>query len=259
MKIRSLFIIFLITVIIPCCISPFGVIHCSDETVEFSGKPIGTFSQLEFQQACHASITAGDSYSVVIVISENISNHLDIDKEGQLVRFSLHSGYTYENLTFKVSITMPVLKSVHAGGASTVALSGFETSDGFSAELSGASKLDGDLECGPAAFTLSGASTLTGTITCSDMTLDLSGASRIETDGKARNISCEASGASTVKMRNQRCGDMSLNLSGASSMHASPSGAIHGELSGASVFYYYGSPTVGKFDLSGGSTVRKAD
>lgn len=257
---RTEFLLFATTALalITGCIHPFRTIYCSNETVTYASTPSGTFDRVEFAQACEAVITQGDAYSVAIELSENISNHLDIDKEGQLVRFSLNNSYTYHNLTFKVVITMPEIKSVEASGASSVSITGFSTDNGFSSRLSGSSSLIGDIECSTATFNFSGASTATVSVVCDAMTLDLSGASKITTKGSTGNIVCEASGASILNLREQPCADVRVNLSGASIMYASPSGTMSGDLSGASKLYYYGTPIVGTFDLSGASTVRKA-
>ncbi len=241
------------------CIHPFQSIYCSDETVTVSSLPTTTFTEVAFSQQCEAVVQRSDSFTLNIEISENIRDHLDVEKDGSRVRFSLQNSCTYQNLTFRVTVGMPVLDNVEANGASSVEIDGFDSDRSFGADISGASTLKGSIVCGDAALSLSGASRATLSIDCGDVEFNISGASRIECSGNAGDLGCDVSGASNLKLRNLSCEDVAVDLSGASSMYTSPMGTIRGDLSGASTLYYYGSPTIGSFDISGASAVRKAD
>ncbi|MBN1759358.1 MAG: DUF2807 domain-containing protein [Chitinispirillaceae bacterium] len=241
------------------CVNPFQTYYCSDDTVTYASTPITTFSTVEFAQQCEATITQSDSFWLSVEINENISEHLDIDKNGSRVRFSLRNNYTYQNLTFKVAIGMPVLDGVDASGASKVTVSGFSSERNFVAELSGASSLQGDIACDNARFNLSGASKGSISLECNALGIDLSGASILECNGSAGNITCDVSGASNLKLKKLPCNNVSVDISGASHMYTSPAGTISGDVSGASMLYYYGSPNMGSIDVSGASAVRKAD
>ena len=241
------------------CIHPFQSIYCSDETVTVSTVPTATFTEVEFSQQCEAVVTKSDSFTLTIEISENIREHLDVEKVGSRVRFSLQENCTYQNLTFKVTIGMPELDEVEASGASSVTIGGFESEREFTANLSGASTLDGSIVCGNASLALSGASRAKLSIDCGTVDFNISGASTIECNGTGGDLRCDVSGASKLRLRDLSCEDVAVDLSGASSMYTSPSGTIRGELSGASMLYYYGSPTLGSCTISGASAVRKAE
>jgi hypothetical protein len=221
------------------CIFPGAIIHGSEDTVTASSSA-SDFTAVSVENACEATITRGDVYSVTVEINENIESHLNIENVNRTLYVTLDDGHVYNNLKFKVTITMPELAEVEGSGASEITVSGFDAATGLLADLSGASELAGNLDCG-------------------DVTLRLSGASTVELSGSGADVACEASGASEVDMRDFSCEDAYMNLSGASTMRVNAAGTISGDLSGASEVYYYGSPTVGSFDKSGASEVKRAD
>jgi hypothetical protein len=221
------------------CFFPNAIIHGSFETVTATSSEAG-FTGVSVENACEATITRGDAYSVSVEINDNIEKHLNIENSNGTLYITLDNGHAYNNLTFKVTITMPVLESVSGSGASEIAVSGFDADNSLSVDLSGASKLSGD-------------------IGCADATFELSGASDVAITGSAGDISCDASGASTIDLRDFTCVDANIDLSGASDMRVNASGTISGKLSGASEVDYYGKPTVGSFNVSGASEVRRAN
>lgn len=221
------------------CFFPNAIVQGSEETVVATSTETG-FTGVSVENACEATITRGDAYSVSIEINENIESHLDIENSNGTLYISLDDNHIYNNLTFKVTITMPGLERVSGSGASEIEMSGFDSDGPLSVDLSGASELAGDIGCTDAAFELSGAST-------------------VAISGSADDITCNASGASTLDLRDFTCVDADIDLSGASDMRVNASGTIGGDLSGASEVYYYGSPTVGTFDVSGASEVKKAN
>ena len=75
--------------------------------------------------------------------------------------------------------------------------------------------------------------------------------------GSAGDIDLGASGASDAKLADLVTVDVQVNLSGASSAVVNASGTISGGLSSASRLQYVGSPTLGKFSTTGGSTINK--
>ena len=233
----ALFLLTTTTALLTGCIFPLNIIHGSGDTVLVTSAETG-FSKVSVSHACDAVVTRGDSFSVVVEIDDNIEKHLAIENNNGELIVTLDHGYIYDNLTFKATITMPELESIDGRGASAIAVSGFESNVPLHVELSGASEMEADIVCG-------------------DLSVDLSGASETSFTGSAEDLTCEASGASSLDFRQFPCRDATLDLSGASDIRVNASGTISGTLSGASEVLYYGSPTLGSFNCSGASEVRK--
>ena len=121
--------------------------------------------------------------------------------------------------------------------------------------VSGASSLDIEIKADNVDLGISGASKVEGNLTAKDMVFDLSGASRVVLDGSGNNSEVEASGASQVILSDFSVIDADISLSGASTCKIYVTGKIHIDLSGASKLTYIGNPSLGKIDISGGSTV----
>jgi hypothetical protein len=104
---------------------------------------------------------------------------------------------------------------------------------------------------------LSGGSHLNGDMDVADLTLNLSGGSHATLSGPAGDLTIDASGGSHAKLAELVVVDADVEASGGSEVTVNPSGRLDADASGGSRVYYLGSPTLGKIDESGGSTVRR--
>lgn len=201
------------------------------QNAELSG-----FNKVNISHSFDVVITKGDSFSVVYSVDDNLLEHLMIYTAGNILYLGLESDYNYRNVTLQAEITCPDITDIELSGASKIELHDFAFAHDFLFELSGASNLQGDLEC-------------------NNLYGDLSGASRVELTGRGNNINIESSGASSLRLGDFWGNDATLNLSGASMTYLNVVGTINADLSGASILYYYGSPTLGRLNISGGSNV----
>jgi hypothetical protein len=87
--------------------------------------------------------------------------------------------------------------------------------------------------------------------------VELSGASVINVGGFATNLSIYASGASVINIGSFEANVADMDLSGASVATINVLDHLDAKLSGASILNYYGDPTLGDIELSGGSTITK--
>ena len=98
--------------------------------------------------------------------------HVAVSKNGDTLRLDLkESSYSMKNVTLEAEVTMPKLAAVNFSGASRGEVTGFESSEPFYADLSGASELSGQIVAGDTTFELSGASQ--ATLVASAAKLDL--------------------------------------------------------------------------------------
>jgi hypothetical protein len=161
----------------------------------------------------------------------------------------------YTRPSLRAEITMPELHKLRLGGAATCVVSGFNSHDGFDLNVAGNSALDIDIESGETKVEISGASRLRGNMKLADAEFTLSGASRAELSGSANSVVLNAWGASRLDLADFMLNDTGVNLKGASEATIEVSGRLDLDLSGGSRLYYSGNPTMGKINVSGTSTL----
>ena len=195
------------------------------------------FDQVEVSGAFIAEITQGDDFSVVIRLDEKLEEHLRVQVIGGTLEVGLAPSLSIlGTATREVEITMPELTRLELSGASQGTLSGFESTGDLNVEVSGASQLHGDIKAGDARF-------------------EVSGAGIVELSGSGGAIVLNASGASTADLSDLAVQDANVEATGASTARVNASGRLDAEASGASRILYLGSPTLGRVETSGASTI----
>jgi hypothetical protein len=216
------------------------------------------FNSIEVSSAFDVTIDRADSYLVRITIDKKLYEYLKIDQCGDTLRIGLKSGHTYMGTTQRAIVNLPDLRRLELSGASSAVVSGFSVSHSLDFQISGASRLDlGHTIAGNSDFSLSGASQVNGVIEMDDGHFSLSGASFLELKGSAEDITIDASGASRVNLPDFAVLTADIHLSGASDAVVNVSTRMDVNLSGASSLEYIGSPKLGKFNMSGGSTLNQ--
>jgi len=119
------------------------------------------------------------------------------------------------------------------------------------------SSINGFSELSDLSLNLSGTSIFGGMIGVENWNVELSGASEMTVGGFATNLSLYGSGASLINIGSLEINVADLELSGASVATINVLDHLDAKLSGASIVSYYGDPTLGNIDLSGGSTITK--
>jgi len=225
------------------------------DTQEFN---FSDFTHVEVGSAFEVEIVQSDSYSVSVTADDNLFDYILVSKQGTTLKISLKTAQ-YIDTTTRAEISMPQLHSLELSGATHGTVSGFSSTESLEVELSGASSLDlAEMSAGDVEFDVSGASKVTGDITASDAKFDLSGASTAQLEGSASDIIVKASGASRVELAGFPVNNADINFSGASTGTVNLDGRLDADLSGASKLSYIGEPTMGTINTSGGSTLSKA-
>ncbi len=227
------------------CVLSMALAGCYPITVASlagSGKPVTKsmdltgFSAVDASSAFQVQITQGESFSVSVTADDNLWDRVDVRKDGDTLILGLKQPGSYRNIHLSAKVTMPSLSKLTLSGASNGTVSGFKSSSGLTVGVSGASKLSGDVQAGNASFTASGASTV-----------DLS--------GSADSLTIDGSGASTANLPNFAVNKANVTLSGASKASINVKSNLDYDLSGASRLSFTGSPTIGKMNTSGASSV----
>jgi hypothetical protein len=237
MFVRILVLLFAIMLVVTGCgaLEPVNVFQGSGRPVPRTFAFAG-FDSLEIGSAFRAEITAADDYLVEVTVDDNLVEDLQVAQQGKTVKIGLKPNTIANNAEMRVRITLPVLVSLDAGGATRAELSGFQSDQRTRLKAAGASKVHGDMETG-------------------DLTVDVSGGSTLTLSGSGQNLRATASGASTADLRDFAVNDANVEASGASRMEINVAENLVAKASGASTIHYAGNPTLDRIDESGASTV----
>ena len=216
------------------------------------------FSSVDSGGVYQIELVPSESYSVEVTSNENIFDYIEVTKSGSTLKLGLRNGISFNGpLTLKAKITMPELWGLELSGASNATADGFKSAHDFRLNVSGAGRADFDLETGRFTADLSGAGRGQGKLKAADTDIRLSGAANLELEGSAANTVINGSGAASAGLSEFNVKkDARVTLSGGSHGSINVSGKLDVNLSGGSTLQYGGSPTMGRVDVSGGSTLR---
>jgi len=203
------------------------------ETFDFSD-----FTKIEAHNGFRVDLKESSDFNIEITVDDNLQEYLEVDEVGGTLRISLQRGRLYTSATLNAKITMPDINRLDLSGGSRADVTGFNLSHDLSIELSGGSRVYGD-------------------ISAEDVDLELSGGSRIELEGSADNLVADCSGGSQLELDSFPVGNADIEISGGGSGDIDVSGTLDLNLSGGSRVLYSGEPKIGDIDLSGGSTFKK--
>lgn len=209
-----------------------------------SGQPTtvtydySNFTAIEAHKGFQVVITQSDDFSIEITIDDNLLEYLVVDKSGKTLRIQMQQNRFYRSATLTAKVTMPDINKIDLSGGSRADVTGFNLSNDLSIELSGGSRINGD-------------------ISAADVDMELSGGSRIELVGSADSLVADSSGGSHLELGSFPVGDANIEISGGGKATIDVNGTLDLDLSGGSQVEYSGEPRIGDIDLSGGSTFRK--
>lgn len=230
--------------LIPLLVTLF-LIGCTQVTITGSGnvvtqeETLADFDKVDISQSFDVDVTQGENFRVLIRVDDNLVEYLDILKQDSTLKIRLkpNRSYNIRNATLEAELTLPELLGLDLSGSSEANISGFESTKPLLVDLSGNSELFGDIQSGDARFTISGNSS-------------------VALAGSAGDIVVDASGSSEADLSEFPAADASVDASGASTVIVNLSGRLDADASGSSDVYYLGSPTLGRMDTSGSSTIQ---
>ena len=235
----------------------------STEKVTTKELDFSDFTEVDIGSAFKVEITRSANFSVIISAEESLYDYVEVTKSGNELKINLSPRHIFTDFTIgaktlKAEITMPDLTGLVLSGASSGTITGFKSErNDLDLEVSGASALEiVDCSVNDATFEISGASKLSGNMTADDMDIEVSGASKVELSGSGDKLDTEVSGASELDMEKFILQSADLNISGASEATLNIKGTVDARLSGASRLYFYGNPEIGDLNVSGASTVK---
>jgi len=217
---------------------------------------VSNFDRVDIGSAIKAEIIQNEGYSVEVISDSSMFDHVDISKSGTTLRVRLKPMILFWHSNVRMTIKMPVIRSLKASGAVAVSAAGFKSSEPLDINASGASSIRlKEMQTGNSEMQASGASNIFGELEMSDGEIKVSGASSVELKGKAGDLHIDASGASSVFLGETVAHNADVKLTGASKVALNLNGKMDANLSGASRLSYSGEFKMEKIQVSGASTL----
>ena len=213
-----------------------GAIVTGSGNLETEIFDFSDFTKIEAQNGFQVELTQSSAYSIEITADDNVQEYIEVTKSGDTLRIRLTGFRYYNSVTLEAKITMPDIYGINLSGGSQADITGFNSRHDLSVELSGGSRLNGD-------------------ITADDAEFDLSGGSRVELVGSADDLSVNSSGGSQLLLEDYAVDDADINISGGGRATVNIDGSLDVNLSDGSRVLYTGNPTEIDSTLSGGSSI----
>jgi hypothetical protein len=195
---------------------PFGGVIGSGN-LQTREESFSGFEVVEIGSGFGVEVTQASSYHIQVTADDNVLNYVQVSKTGNTLSIRLQPGMSFQATALRAEITMPDLQELQFSGGTNGTAMDFVLAHDFRVELSGGSALRMEGEAG-------------------DLDADCSGGSRLELSDFAVN-------------------DADIVFSGGSQGTINLEGRLDADLSGGSKLFYFGSPTLGTINTSGGSTV----
>jgi hypothetical protein len=212
-----------------------------------SGRPVtqeydlAGFDAVDASNGFQVTLAPGDGFSVKVTVDDNVTDYLVVEKHGDTLHIGLDNrGGWFSTRNLRAEVTLPELRQVGLSGGSSATMAGFPAVGSFTAELSGGSRLQGD-------------------VAAEDVSLTGSGGSRFVLAGSAQNLSVSGSGGSRAELAELVAQQANMDLSGGSQASIQVVGELNYNISGGSRLTYGGDPAIGRSDASGGSEAVRGD
>lgn len=224
----------------------------------FEGKGI---TGIDVSGAWDIQISQGASTKAVVTFPARFESQLvfKLGDDGQLELGFQGDFRTKQNEKFTAVIVCSSLHEIDLSGACKLNGSGKFTGKEIKFELSGATQVTMEGELVPVngfSVDMSGASKMSGKIMSPKADIDLSGASQLSLSGTSGTGKVELSGASKAELGELTMRRINVDVSGASKLNLNVSELIEGEISGGSRLVYRGEGTI-RVDVSGAATLKR--
>lgn len=194
------------------------------------------FDKIKTGSAFKINVIQGKTFKIIATGDRTDINDLDLYVRNGVLTGGYRSNSRNQRYSIKIDITMPSLLAVDFSGATTADISTF-TANTFDVSLSGASRLNLD-------------------VNTPKMSFDISGASQFTPYGNSQKVTGDLSGASTLSAYNFPMDEITMSVSGASIARVDVIKYLKASVSGASKVRYKGNPTT-ELSISGASSVDK--
>ncbi len=196
----------LLTFMFSGCVRHLSLEPVTDKQYNFSG-----FNQIEidytheilsmgteYNVPVELEVVKSDDYGVKISTNNNLFEFIQVSKSGDSLRIVLDkSKITTSEAVIKARVSMPELNGLKLSGGITRAKA-FSSAPEFNAVVSGASRLNLDLQAGKAVLKISSSSDVTAGGRVSELTASVSSASTFNCDLEVEQVDLDISSSSDV-------------------------------------------------------------
>ena len=194
------------------------VVDAAAETQTFN---FTNFDEVGVASGMRVSVKQGNTYQIIANGSSEDLRRMEVRHAGNRVEFSMPSSFLswIRSGRINLDITMPSLRRLNLSGGSEGDIAMQIGAESFRANLSGGSRLIGEIRSG-------------------DIDLNLSGGSRVRLSGSGQRLSVSGSGGSNFELQDLAVTD------------------VRGSLSGGSDVTYHENARLGSVNTSGGARAR---
>ena len=217
------------------CLLGFASVEGSGTIVTLQPDLSG-FTEVSAGSGARARIVAGDDYSVVVRIDDNLQDDVQVEVEDGRLHIGMRSTFNYRNRHFEVDVTLPDLAAVSVSGGARATLSGFDLDHAMDARVSGGARLEGAVDA-------------------ARLSMTASGGARAELAGTAESVSVRGSGGSRTDLSSFTAESVDVSLSGGSRADVYATQELTGGVSGGARVTYDGAPVTVDVGRSGGGRV----
>jgi hypothetical protein len=188
---------------------------------------VSGFDRIETDFAFNVTVHQGEGFSVVAVVDDNLVEYLYVEASGGTLYIGLKPGYAYDipRATMQAQVTMPQLVGLQLSGSSHATLSGFDTIRDFSAELTGSSSLNGEIQA-------------------ENANLNAYGSTFIKLSGKGKKLSVDVCGSNAVDLQEYAVKDAALQVACNSIVAVNVAGRLQADAAQYAQVYFAGKPSV---------------
>ncbi len=240
------------SVIVTSSVSPRGTTVSMDYS--FTG-----FTGVEVAGPFDTQIIRSDSFAIKVTVDENLEQYITVTKSNDVLIIKTQPLSIIGNPVLRADIQIPDLRNVELSGGGHAEVSGFKTTGSLNAVVSGGTIANMDMETGDFTLNGSGGSIIKGKMITGNVKIILTGGSQLDFEGNGANTDISASGGSGLDFSEFGTKNTAIALSGGSHASVDVTGRMDVSASGGSQLNYSGNPTFGNVEISGGSTLNKAD
>ncbi len=199
---------------------------------------IDSFEKIEISGNFKITLTPSEDNELAIEADENLHQYIDVFVRGNTL-YILTDRRLNSRKGIIIDIPVMELRRITSSGVSTIESKGLIKSADLEIEISGAGKLDLNLDV-------------------KEVTLDLSGATLVYLEGIAEKLDVDMSGAGSLSAGEFKVQDCMVNISGVGHVLVNVTGMLDAQVSGLGKVEYVGDPKSIRGDVSGIGKVSKA-
>jgi hypothetical protein len=240
-------------------------------------RTVSGFTGIDASSVFDITVTKGNVESLVIEADDAVMPLVRSEVRNGVLHLYLDNAGKVKNIkTLKASVVMKNLDNVSLSGACKLAANDLFTPDRFKADCSGASQLTINLSTGQlklgvggackiqmkanvtgnTGIDVSGTSKIQGELKANDVKFSSSGVSSVDLTGSASDLKIDVSGTSNVPAGNCTVKTATIESSGTSKVTVHVTDVLKVNSSGASIVNYKGSPVI-EAETGGASKIRK--